>query len=326
MRGKRTAWTILAMAAACFWLTPAVAVEVEPILERMEQGDIRAARERLDRLADEQPEHPRVRFLEARLLAREGDADAAIERLEALLEEHPELPEVYNNLARLHAGEGRMEKARDLLEAGLATSDTYARLYQNLSTIYVEMARQSYAQALQLEGENGPAAELTEVARLETVNEPAPRAGMVATAADTESESDAAARADGGSAETDAESGMGAEERAAVETLERWARAWTAQDVDGYLGYYTAEYSPDGMGRGAWREQRDRRLSAPDWIEVALGGARAYRMRPGEIVVVAEQDYTSNTYSSLTLKSFTMVRENEGWRIAAEETIRDIVR
>ncbi|MFO8156518.1 MAG: L,D-transpeptidase Cds6 family protein [Pseudomonadota bacterium] len=317
---------ILAMASACFWLMPAAAVEVEPILERMEQGDLRAAREQLDRLGNEQPDHPQIRFLEARLLAKEGDVDAGIERLEALLEDHPDLPAVYNNLARLYAGEGRMEKARDLLEAGLATSETYARLYQNLSTIYVEMARQSYAQALQLEGENGPAAELNEVARLETVNGSASRVGMVATADDSESESVATPRRDEKSTAAITDFEMSEEERAAVEALKRWARAWTAQDVDGYLGYYTDEYSPDGMGRGAWREQRDRRLSAPDWIEVELRGARAYRMRADEIVVVVEQDYTSNTYSSLTLKSFTMVRENEGWRIAAEESIRDIQR
>ena len=325
---------VTATAAACFWLHPAVAadVDIDPILERMEQGDTREARARLDELAEHHPDHPQVRFLEARLLVAGGDMAAGIERLEALVEEYPELPGPYNNLARLYASEGRMEEARDLLEAGLATSDTYAKLYQNLSTIYVEMARQSYVQALQLEGEEGPNTELTELARLERVEEAVPGAGMVAAANENEqasepepSEPEPAAREAGQPAEFSA-SDMSEEERAAVETLKRWARTWSAQDVDGYLGYYTSDYSPSGMGRNAWRSQRDQRLSAPEWIEVELDGVRAYKMRPDEIIVVAEQDYTSNTYSSLTLKSFTMVRENNGWRIAAEETIRDIVR
>jgi adhesin transport system outer membrane protein len=52
--------------------------------------------------------------------------------------------------------------------------------------------------------------------------------------------------------------------------LRDWAAAWSAKDVDQYLGFYAADFKPAKGSRGAWEQQRRRLVGKPGPIAVAV--------------------------------------------------------
>ncbi|MGB0722332.1 MAG: L,D-transpeptidase Cds6 family protein [Gammaproteobacteria bacterium] len=108
----------------------------------------------------------------------------------------------------------------------------------------------------------------------------------------------------------------------AIETLEGWAAAWSAQDVDSYLSFYGADFKAPRGNRAAWAELRRKRLSKPKWIKVALDRFRVQRLGDDRVRVRVEQDYRSNTFNSTVTKIFEMGLENSEWRIVSERVDR----
>ena len=344
-------YSLAGLLAVLLGVLPAVAVaesplDLESVNETLEQGDLEAARERVESILAEQPEHPGARFVRARILAREGDEKGAIELLEALVADHPEMPEPYNNLAVLLARQGELEPARDALEKGLATSKVYSTLYENLSTVYVEMARRSYAQALQLDPEeerDEPG--LRELAALEE-----PRGGRVSLMASVEGDADeaadtqptraaadgeaarassdqrAAAAEEGGSARSDNEAlkirAGEAVTRAVTSHLRDWARAWSEQAVPDYIDAYAADYAPQGLSREQWEDQRRRRIQRPEWIQVELDRIEVWDTGPDTATAIVRQHYDADSYADVTLKSLQMVLEEGRWVISGERTLK----
>ncbi|MGM0412281.1 MAG: tetratricopeptide repeat protein [Pseudomonadota bacterium] len=324
-------------------------LDLDSVAETIQQGDLEAARERVESILDEEPEHPGARFVKAQLLAREGDEEGAVELLKELVADEPEMPEPYNNLAVLLARQGELEAARDALEKGLATSEVYSTLYENLSTVYVEMARRSYAQALQLDPEEKREEPgLRELAALEE-----PRRGRVSLMASVEEEGaaegeaatageDAGDEASAGEEEADeAEDATEADDvgdetlnirageattRAITERLEAWAAAWSEQSVEDYIAAYSADYSPEGLGREQWEQQRHDRIGRPDWIEVELDRIEVWNTGPDTATAIVRQHYGSDTYSDVTLKSLQMVRQEGDWVIDGERTLKVLER
>mgnify|MGYP006282351221 CR=1 FL=1 len=352
-------YSLAGLLALLLGAPPAVAVaetplDLESVRETLQQGDLEAARERVESILAEQPDHPGARFVRARILAQEGDEKGAIELLEALVADHPEMPEPYNNLAVLLARQGKLESARDALEKGLATSEVYSTLYENLSTVYVEMARRSYAQALQLDPEEKREEPgLRELAALEE-----PRRGRVSLmtsvegdadgeaaesageqpaetatdddAATTSGEEGAAAAETGGSARSDNEAlKVRADEavtRAVTRRLHDWASAWSEQAVADYIDAYAADYSPEGLDREQWEDQRRRRIQRPDWIQVELDRIEVWDTGPETATAIVRQHYDADSYADVTLKSLQMVLEDGRWVISGEQTLKVLER
>lgn len=106
----------------------------------------------------------------------------------------------------------------------------------------------------------------------------------------------------------------------ALDVVWSWAEAWSEQDVDRYLALYSESFQvPDGLSRRQWEERRRQRLTAPDVIEVeisALGGP--YEIEPGRVMVSFRQDYSSDSYSDVVLKTLELIREDGSWKIFAE--------
>ncbi|SFD60208.1 Tetratricopeptide repeat-containing protein [Thiohalospira halophila DSM 15071] len=350
-------YSLAGLLALLLGASPAVAVaepplDLESVKETLQQGDLEAARERVESILAEQPDHPGARFVRARILAREGDEEGAIERLEALVADHPEMPEPYNNLAVLLARQGKLESARDALEKGLATSKVYSTLYENLSTVYVEMARRSYAHALQLDPEEEREEPgLRELAALEE-----PRRGRVSLMASVEDKDDAdadagseaaepadpqpaedaadeegaAAADEGGSARSENEAlQVRADEavtRAVTRRLHDWASAWSEQAVAEYVAAYAADYSPEGLNREEWEEQRRRRIQRPEWIQVELDRIEVWDTGPDTATAIVRQHYDADSYADVTLKSLQMVLEEGRWVISNEQTLKVLER
>ncbi len=106
------------------------------------------------------------------------------------------------------------------------------------------------------------------------------------------------------------------------EMVESWARAWSDQDADRYLSFYSRELEvPGDVSRQAWESYRRQRISQPESIEVEVSSFQgSVDPGSGRFRLAFRQAYTSDTYSDVMLKTFELVREDGGWKIVREES------
>lgn len=104
--------------------------------------------------------------------------------------------------------------------------------------------------------------------------------------------------------------------------LENWAAAWSARDVDAYLGHYSKEFKPaDGKSLDAWREQRRERVGGAASIDVKLSEL-AITIDGTRAVAQFLQDYRSDRHRSADRKTVVLVSDADVWRIVEEKTAK----
>ena len=123
----------------------------DDIRKLLRQGKYAQALILVERGAARNPRDPQMRFWQGFLYEQLGQTQAAKPVYQALIEEFPELPEPYNNLAVLSAADGDLGMARLLLEQALRANPNYATAHDNLGDVLVQLARQSYQRAAQLD-------------------------------------------------------------------------------------------------------------------------------------------------------------------------------
>ena len=123
----------------------------DDIRKLLRQGKYAQALTLVERGTSRNPRDPQMRFWQGFLYEQLGQASAAKPVYQGLIEEFPELPEPYNNLAVLSAAEGDLALARQLLEQALRAHPHYAVAHQNLGDVLVQLARQSYLRAAQID-------------------------------------------------------------------------------------------------------------------------------------------------------------------------------
>ena len=106
----------------------------------------------------------------------------------------------------------------------------------------------------------------------------------------------------------------------AHELVDAWAKAWSARDVERYLGFYATGFvSEKGLARAAWESGRRKRLASQRVISVAVREVKVEAQTADRVTVRFVQDYSADTYRELaTPKKLLLVREAGSWRIAAE--------
>ncbi|VAX12312.1 hypothetical protein MNBD_GAMMA24-1253, partial [hydrothermal vent metagenome] len=173
-----------------------------------------------------------------------GNTATAIKGYEALIKLHPKQPVLFNNLAVLMAKQGKLDAARERLEQAMQVDPLYATVYENLSAVYVEMARGSYAKALQL-GTAPQQLSLKEVALdLDSAQEAGKKQNVQKLVAKVLAQ---AKKLPVASKQADKE------DKEILLTLQGWASAWSAQQVDRYLSFYAPDFRPaKGMSRRRW--------------------------------------------------------------------------
>ncbi|HYD80958.1 MAG TPA: TolC family outer membrane protein [Paucimonas sp.] len=105
-----------------------------------------------------------------------------------------------------------------------------------------------------------------------------------------------------------------------LELVNAWAQAWSARDVDAYLGFYADGFRPDnGRTHAAWAEERRSRIEAKSTIavrteapEVTLNGDTA--------TVKFRQIYKSDRLADETDKTLVLVKQGGAWKIKQETT------
>ena len=117
--------------------------------------------------------------------------------------------------------------------------------------------------------------------------------------------------------------GAVSDEQLIVQTIQAWARAWIAQDVEAYLAFYAKEFrTPDNESRGKWEQTRRTRVSRPRKIEIHLSALKVQIAGPGQASAIFRQDYRSSVYSDKVIKELTFVKENGFWRIQRERVVK----
>src|SRR6185295_14881525 len=104
-----------------------------------------------------------------------------------------------------------------------------------------------------------------------------------------------------------------------VKSLMGWARAWSANDVDGYLAHYAPDFrTPKGEKRSEWEAQRKARVAKPRKIEVDIEAPKVTFNDAKRVTVTFRQRYESGSIKVSSTKTVVMVRAGDKWLIQEE--------
>ncbi len=104
-----------------------------------------------------------------------------------------------------------------------------------------------------------------------------------------------------------------------IGATESWARAWSEQRADDYLGFYSERFQPPGsVTRAEWEALRRDRITRPRFIQVGIGGLEVELTTPVLARVTFDQSYRSDSYRDAVRKTLELVREDGRWKILDE--------
>ncbi len=326
------------LATAC----PVFADDVEGASKMLRSGQHQQALERVNKVLAAKPRDARARFLKGLIFAEQGNAKDATEVFLALTKDFPDLPEPYNNLAVIYASQGQYDKARGALEQSIRTHPSYATAYENLGDVYAKLASQAYDKALQFDTAN-PAAKnklalvrelvggsapvkAVAVAVTPTVS-PVPVTPAVPTtpiAPATPKEATKApvvvAAVEPAKPATEKPAAPKTGNAEILDTVNAWAKAWSAKDVDRYLAFYGKDFkTPGGEARANWENSRRQRISAPKSISVTVDAPKVSVGADGQASVTFRQGYRSDVVKAAnTTKTLVLGRIDGRWLIQQE--------
>ncbi len=112
---------------------------------------------------------------------------------------------------------------------------------------------------------------------------------------------------------------VGSAYRAVRTLVESWAEAWSDQDVNQYLSFYSQSFRPGGgQSRAGWAATRRDRLRAPRYIKVAVSGLETERIDNNRVRARFFQSYRSDRFNDSVRKTLELVWEEGTWKIARE--------
>lgn len=324
-------------------LTPVFADELKNISQMAEQGQQAAALDRVNAYLVKNPKDAQAMFMKGVFLVEQGKREEATKAFVDLTEKYPNLPEPYNNLAVLYAEAGQYDKAQKALETAIRTHPSYATAHENLGDIYARRASEAYDKALQLDNGNtraqnklalikelfGPNANQASVVTKPAANTVAvkdinkapvmpikvaetakPQVKILPTEAAVESD---ATKAVANNNNNDVNQ--------ITETIEAWAKAWSAKDVNQYLANYSSTFkTPKGESRKQWEQTRRERVSRPASIKVEIANLKITMQASNMAKASFKQSYRANGSPQRTTKILAMKKVGDSWLIDQEST------
>jgi ketosteroid isomerase-like protein len=230
-------------------------------------------------------------------------------------------------MAVIYVAQGQYDKARLALEAALKTHPSYATAHRNLGGIYAKMASDAYDKALQVDHGKAPP-----VPKLALITEIAP-SGAVRVAAKSVPPKPAATSVPKMAEPIKpvvvepiapkpvvAPAASAADPRQAVlNTVEAWAKAWSARDVSAYLAFYAGDFkTPNGETRAEWAKGRKERISRPSSIKVKVEAPKV-SVRGNRATVTFRQNYRAGEVVKRTRKVLYLRQSANSWVIEREE-------
>ncbi|MDH5302007.1 MAG: nuclear transport factor 2 family protein [Gammaproteobacteria bacterium] len=313
--------SIIALAIA-LTISPATwAGEEQKIAELISNKQWNDAQQVIDQW---QPADPNAKLFMQHRLENAKDPEMAILRLQEFLIKAPNYPEAYNNLALHLIDHGEYKQASEWLLKGMATDKRYQQLYENLTKLYTVMASKAYQKAL---GKNQPPPQLPAFANFDYLYTGlgAPSEIAVTMVAPVIASKPTVATPAAPAAATQATAPVaqdnGLLQNQLTNQLNGWAKAWSSQQVDKYLAYYSSDFRPtDGLSIDTWRQQRNDRLKAPRFIQVTVSNPEITLLDDGSVAKVRfMQHYRSNTFNEKVIKLLVWEQQQGEWRILQEE-------
>ncbi len=342
----RLAALAVTLAGALLATAPATAQsdELQDANQLFKQGQLDRALNRVDVYLKGKPKDARGRFLKGLIFAEQGKPNDAIRVFTELTQEFPELPEPYNNLAVLYASQGHYDKARSALEMAIRTHPSYATAHENLGDLYAKMASQAYDKALQFDKSNtaaqtklnlikdlfpaSPRPQKTTAAKPDVtqVAVAKPDATRVAVATPAQKPPAPVVQAPAKPAAPVAKSAPikpaakpSSNPDEVLGALNRWAKAWSENDVPGYLAHYATDFkTPNGEPRSNWEAQRKARIAKPRKIQVDVESPKVVFSDSGRVTVTFRQHYRSDALNVSSTKTLVMVKAGDRWLIQQE--------
>ncbi|MFN9129137.1 MAG: tetratricopeptide repeat protein [bacterium] len=303
-------------------------------------------------LTEEYPELPEPYNNLAVLYAAQGQFDRARQMLESAIRTHPSYATAHENLGDIYAKMASEAYDRALqLDRSNTGVQTKLSLIRELFSANPKFQRQPLAgdssKQVAIAGQAAPAAPAGQPAkgaaapapaalpapaasRPVAIRETAPaaadaqpaqaRAAAAATAAQPPT---AASPATAAPAVVSAAPSSVAGAEDVLRTVEQWAQAWSTNDVNRYLAFYSKDFKvPGGETRADWEKGRRDRIAKPRKIEVSVSAPQVKPLGPNRMVVAFRQDYRSPTLKASSPKTLTLVRVGDRWLIEQEQVGR----
>lgn len=102
-------------------------------------------------------------------------------------------------------------------------------------------------------------------------------------------------------------------------TIQRWAKAWSAKDVAGYLAFYAENFkAPAGVSLADWKISRQAQIEKPKSIAVSISDLQINFSDDMHAVIRLKQNYRSPLFKDMTDKMLTLTRSKGKWLIESE--------
>jgi len=110
------------------------------------------------------------------------------------------------------------------------------------------------------------------------------------------------------------------ERDAVLAQVNGWAKAWGAQNVDSYLGYYSQQFEPPkGQSRKVWSDERRARIEGKGHIRVEVG-APEVTVNGNTAKVTFRQTYESDRLTARSRKTLVLIKNGGKWQIKQESS------
>lgn len=103
-----------------------------------------------------------------------------------------------------------------------------------------------------------------------------------------------------------------------LETIELWRQAWQDKDAERYGGFYAESFAQDGRDKKAWLLVKQEVLKKVKKISVSIKSLQVY-MDENNASVKFLQYYQADDYKDRGIKTLSMIKANEGWKILSEK-------
>jgi outer membrane protein len=112
--------------------------------------------------------------------------------------------------------------------------------------------------------------------------------------------------------------GAGKDPEKVLDTVQQWAKAWSARDTRTYLAFYSPDFkSADGRSRKAWEAQRRARIEGKKAIEVKVESPEV-KVEGDKATVRFRQVYSADKVHATDHKTLELIRRGDSWLISRE--------
>ena len=232
--------------------------------------------------------------------AEEGRLDEAMTTWRTLYGSGDLIPELrralQNNIGVILIKQKKFDEARNHLDQALKEDRQIAITMENLNKIYTFEAQQAYKKVFKKTPVNPPIGELLyfDIKKAQIPNENV----LVAKAKPNLEES-------------------------VKEATENWRKAWTNQDIKGYLSFYDKhEFIPkNGKSLDSWKKGRHASVTGPKFIKVKTDKLEVMPISNNLVRVKFYQRYHSDRFKDDIHKVLLWHKKNGHWKIIQEVVI-----